>query len=62
MINPDTAAFEQTKDGLAAAKPVLHAARHGAVVAGDYLRARPWPALGIAIAAGMLLGFLAAKR
>jgi len=63
MSNPDTAAFEQTKDGLAAAaKPVLHAARHGAGVAGDYLRARPWSALGIAIAAGMLLGFLAAKR
>lgn len=62
MINPVTEEFEQAKDGMAAAKPVLDAARHGAGVAGDYLRASPWSALGIAIAAGMLIGFLAAKR
>jgi ElaB/YqjD/DUF883 family membrane-anchored ribosome-binding protein len=63
MINPVTEEFEQAKHGMAAAaKPVLDAARHGAGVAGGYLRARPWSALGIAIAAGMLIGFLAANR
>lgn len=63
MINPDTKEFEHAKDGMAAAaKPVLDAARQGAGVASDYLRASPWQALGIAFAAGMLIGFLAAKR
>ena len=28
----------------------------------DYIRAHPWTAVGIAIAAGLLLGYVAAKR
>ena len=45
------------------AKPVLDAARQSAGAARNYLRANvranPWAALGIALAAGALLGFLA---
>jgi ElaB/YqjD/DUF883 family membrane-anchored ribosome-binding protein len=28
----------------------------------EYIRANPWSAVGIAVAAGLLLGFIAAKR
>jgi len=28
----------------------------------DYIRANPWTTLGIAVAAGLLIGFLVAKR
>jgi len=45
------------------AKPLLDAARDGAGAARNYVRANvraaQWAALGIAIAAGALLGFLA---
>ena len=44
-------------------RPVLDAARHGVGAARNYLRAnvraRPWTTLGMVIAAGVLLGFLA---
>jgi len=46
-----------------ASKHVLDAARHGVGAASNYLRANvrasPWATLGIVIAAGVLLGFLA---
>jgi ElaB/YqjD/DUF883 family membrane-anchored ribosome-binding protein len=48
MINQAMGEFEQAKDRR--------------VAAGDYVRASPWAALGIAVAAGMLLGFLATRR
>ena len=33
-----------------------------AVAANDYVRGNPWTAIAIGIAAGALIGFLAAKR
>jgi ElaB/YqjD/DUF883 family membrane-anchored ribosome-binding protein len=49
MINQVMDELEQAKVRMAAAS--------------DYMRGNhPWATLGIAIAAGMLLGFLAAKR
>jgi ElaB/YqjD/DUF883 family membrane-anchored ribosome-binding protein len=30
--------------------------------ANDYVHGNPWPAIGVAAAAGILIGFLAAKR
>lgn len=63
MINQVMDEFEQAKQRMAAAsKPVLDGARQSAGVAGGYVRGHPWAALGIAIAAGLLLGFLSAKR
>src|SRR5688572_28761797 len=37
-------------------------ARESAAAADDYVQANPWTAIGIAAAAGMLIGFLAARR
>lgn len=63
MIDQVMDELEQAKERMAAAsKPVLDGAKQRASVAADYMRARPWAALGIAIAAGMLLGFLATRR
>ena len=63
MISQVMDELEQAKDRMAAAsKPVLEGARQTAGAAGDYVRASPWAALGVALAAGMLLGFLTAKR
>lgn len=39
-------------------KPVVEKARQ----ADDYVHGSPWTAIGVAAAAGMLIGFLAAKR
>jgi len=41
-----------------ASQPVLESA----AVADDYVRGNPWTAVGLAITAGVLIGFLAAKR
>jgi ElaB/YqjD/DUF883 family membrane-anchored ribosome-binding protein len=63
MIDQVMDELEQAKQRMAAAsKPVLDGAKQRAGVAANYVRASPWAALGVAIAAGMLLGFLAAKR
>jgi ElaB/YqjD/DUF883 family membrane-anchored ribosome-binding protein len=45
-----------------ASQPVFDRARETAAVADDYVHGNPWTAVGIGIAAGALLGFLAAKR
>jgi len=45
-----------------AAQPALDKTRKTAAVADEYVRGNPWAAVGIAAAAGMLLGVLAAKR
>jgi ElaB/YqjD/DUF883 family membrane-anchored ribosome-binding protein len=45
-----------------ASQPVLDATRQTAAIANDYVRGNPWTAVGVAIAAGALIGFLAAKR
>ena len=45
-----------------ASQPVFDRARETAAVADDYVHGNPWTAVGVAIAAGVLIGFLAAKR
>ncbi len=45
-----------------AAQPVFDGARETAAAADNYVHGNPWIAIGAAIAAGALFGFLAAKR
>ena len=45
-----------------ASQSVFDRTKETAAVADDYLHGNPWTAVGVAIAAGALLGFLAAKR
>jgi ElaB/YqjD/DUF883 family membrane-anchored ribosome-binding protein len=45
-----------------ASQPVFDRTEETAAVADDYVRGNPWTAVGVAIAAGVLIGFLAAKR
>jgi len=45
-----------------ASQPLFDRTRQAAGVADDYVHGNPWTAVGVAIAAGMLIGFLAGKR
>jgi len=45
-----------------ASQPAIDRTRETAAAADDYVRDNPWTAIGVAIAAGALVGFLAAKR
>jgi ElaB/YqjD/DUF883 family membrane-anchored ribosome-binding protein len=45
-----------------ASQPLLDGTMESAAMADGYVRANPWTAVGVAVAAGVLLGFLAAKR
>jgi ElaB/YqjD/DUF883 family membrane-anchored ribosome-binding protein len=45
-----------------ASQPVFDTTRETAAVADNYVRGNPWTAVGVAVAAGVLIGFLAAKR
>jgi ElaB/YqjD/DUF883 family membrane-anchored ribosome-binding protein len=45
-----------------AAQPLFDKTRETAGVADDYVHGNPWTAIGVAIAAGALIGFLTAKR
>jgi ElaB/YqjD/DUF883 family membrane-anchored ribosome-binding protein len=45
-----------------ASQPVFDRTMESAAVADDYVHGNPWTAVGVAIAAGLLIGFLAAKR
>jgi len=55
--------LRRAKTALAdASQPALARTRETVAVADDYVRANPWTAAGVAIAAGVLIGFLAAKR
>ena len=55
--------LKRAKTALAdASQPVFDRARETAAVADDYVRGNPWTFAGIAIAAGVVIGFLAAKR
>lgn len=45
-----------------ASQPVIDRTRETATVADDHLRGNAWTAVGVALAAGVLIGFLAAKR
>ena len=44
-----------------ASQPVFDKTRETAVVADDYLRGHAWSVVGVAIAAGVLIGFLTAR-
>jgi ElaB/YqjD/DUF883 family membrane-anchored ribosome-binding protein len=46
----------------AASQPVLDRTRATAAAADGYVRGNPWTAVGVALAAGALLAFLAARR
>ena len=45
-----------------ASQPVFDRTRETAALANDYVRDNPWTAIGAAMSAGLLIGFLAAKR
>lgn len=45
-----------------ASQAAVAKARKTAAAADDYVHASPWTAIGVAAAAGMLIGFLAARR
>ncbi|MGA8004595.1 MAG: DUF883 family protein [Burkholderiales bacterium] len=45
-----------------ASQPAIDRAKERVIVADHYVRGNPWTAVGVAIAVGALLGFLAAKR
>jgi len=44
------------------AQPVVETTRKSAAAADDYVHGSPWTAIGVAVAAGLLIGFLTAKR
>jgi len=45
-----------------ASRAAVGTARETAAAADEYLHASPWTAIGVAAAAGILIGFLAARR
>ncbi len=45
-----------------ASKPVIDGTREAAAVASEYVHSNPWTVAGAAIAVGLLVGFLAARR
>ncbi len=45
-----------------ASQPVFDTTREAAAAADDYVHGSPWTVIGVAIAAGVLIGFFAAKR
>jgi ElaB/YqjD/DUF883 family membrane-anchored ribosome-binding protein len=45
-----------------ASQPVFDKTRETAAVANDYVHGNPWTAIGVAIATGVLIGLLVAKR
>ena len=45
-----------------ASQPAFDTATETADAANDYVRGNPWTAVGVAVAAGLLIGFLTAKR
>jgi ElaB/YqjD/DUF883 family membrane-anchored ribosome-binding protein len=46
----------------AASQPAFDRTRATAAAADGYVRGNPWSAVGVALAAGALLAFLAARR
>ena len=45
-----------------ASQPMLDKTRETAAAANGYVREHPWQAIGVAVAAGLLVGFLASRR
>ena len=63
MMNRAVYELKRAKATLAdASQPVFDRTRETAADADDYVRGNPWTAVGVAIAAGVVIGFLAAKR
>jgi ElaB/YqjD/DUF883 family membrane-anchored ribosome-binding protein len=55
--------LQRAKAALAdVSQPLVDRTRETAAAADDYVRGNPWAVAGVAIAAGVLIGFLAAKR
>jgi len=55
--------LKRAKAALAeASQPVFDKTKATAAVADDYVHDNPWKAVGVAVAAGVLIGFWAAKR
>ena len=45
-----------------ASRMALDKGRHAAAATDDYVRANPWPAVGVALVAGVIVGVLVARR
>lgn len=45
-----------------ASRAVVEKTREGAAATDDYVHGSPWTAIGVATVAGLLIGFLAARR
>lgn len=45
-----------------ASQPALERTRETVVATNEYVRANPWSAVGVALAAGVLVGFLAGRK
>ncbi|MEO8158211.1 MAG: DUF883 domain-containing protein [Betaproteobacteria bacterium] len=57
------AILNRAKAALAiASQPVFDRTRQTAATANNYVNGNPWTAVGIAMSAGLLIGFLAARR
>ena len=55
--------LKSAKEELAGlSRPMLDRTRETAIAANEYVRGNPWTAVGVAMAAGVLIGVLAAKR
>ena len=55
--------LKNAKSALAdASQPLVERTKETAAAADDYVSANPWTAVGLAVAAGAILGFFAAKR
>lgn len=55
--------LRRAKSALAdASQPVFDRARQSANATDDYVHGKPWTAIGVAVAVGVLIGFLTAKR
>lgn len=55
--------LKSAKAGLASlSQPMLDRTRNTALAAHEYVRGNPWTAAGAAMAAGVLIGLLSAKR
>ena len=55
--------LKNAKSALAeASQPMFDTTTESVDAANDYVRGNPWTAVGVAVAAGLLLGFIAAKR
>jgi ElaB/YqjD/DUF883 family membrane-anchored ribosome-binding protein len=63
VIADGEALLKSAKAALAdGSQPLFDRARDTAGAADEYVRGNPWTSVGVAVAAGLLIGFLVAKR